>query len=81
MVLRAAILDGGPKFFYYESESLCSTNIVRKDNISETRMKGFIPDSPNRDAGNNLAKDLSLLDSKCIGCNYERSDGAFGDKK
>ena len=79
--MRAAILDGGPKFFYYESESLCSTNIVRKDNISETRMKGFIPDSPNRDAGNNLTKDLSLLDSKCIGCNYERSDGAFGDKK
>ena len=44
-------------------------------------MKSFIPDGPHGNAGNDLAKDLSLFDSECIGCNCERSDGAFGDKK
>ena len=81
MGLRVVQLDGSREFSHCEGESVCLTKIARKNDISETRMKGFIPDRPHWNAGNNLAKDLSLFDSECIGCNCERGDGAFGDKK
>lgn len=81
MGLRAVSLEDRREFFYCKGEGVCPAKIARENDISETRVKGFIPDRPHWDAGNNLAKNLSLFDSECIGCNSERSDGAFGDKK
>ena len=81
MGLRVDSLEDRREFFYCEGEGVCPAKIARENDISETRVKGFIPDRPHWDAGNNLAKDLSLFDSECIGCNCERGDGAFGDKK
>ena len=69
------------QFFDRLSQGIFFPDVTGKDDIGETGMKGLIADGPDRNAGEDLAKNLGLFHAKGTGGDIRGGHTSLRDDK